>query len=98
MNTLKTKIIRWLKRDWYHIDVDELAAVATSLDTDTPNIVNMRNSMSFSLVKADGGYIVQYRKFDNTTHENEYNLHIITSDQNIGDRIGQIITLELLRH
>ena len=89
---IKQRIIRWLKRDWYQ---DE---AVTAVPPPVESGISMRDAMDFSLVKADGGYIVQYRKFDPRTHENEYNLHIITSDEDVGERIGQIITIELMRN
>lgn len=54
--------------------------------------------MNFSLYSASGGYIVEYRSFDEKRGENINNLHIINSDENLGERIGQIVTLELLRN
>jgi hypothetical protein len=90
---IKRYIIRWLKRDWHNLDSDALPMAVEKEGT-----INTRQGMNFSLMSADGGYVVQYRKYDDTTLENEYKLHIITSDQDIGERIGQIITLELLRN
>ena len=90
---IKRYIIRWLKRDWHNLDSD-----AQPMAVEKEGTVNMRRAMNFSLIGADGGYVVQYRKFDGTTLENEYNLHIITDDQDVGERISQIITLELLRN
>ena len=53
--------------------------------------------MTFTLYSASGGHIVEYRSYDNKSDERINNLHIITNDQDIGERIGQIVTMELLR-
>lgn len=54
--------------------------------------------MNFSLYSASGGYIVEYRRFDEKRGENINNLHIINTDDDLGERIGQIVTMELLRN
>jgi cystathionine beta-lyase family protein involved in aluminum resistance len=53
--------------------------------------------MTFTLYSASGGHIVEYRSYDTKSDERINNLHIITNDQDIGERIGQIVTMELLR-
>ena len=55
------------------------------------------NGMSFTLYSASGGYVVELKQYDRKTDRYDNKLHIINSDENLGERIGHIITLELLR-
>ncbi len=54
------------------------------------------NGMNFTLFTASGGYILEYHSYDNKADEHTKKLHIITSDQDLGQSIAHIITLELL--
>lgn len=56
------------------------------------------SGMNFTMHRADGGYIIEYREYDRVKDQINNRLHIITEDANLGERIGQIITLELLRN
>ncbi len=53
--------------------------------------------MSFTIHMANGGYILEYSSYDEKTDRHNHNLHIITSDQDMGQGIAHIITLEMLR-
>lgn len=57
-----------------------------------------RNAMNFSIQRANGGYIVEYIKYDRKRDENDRNLHIITEDADFGDSVAKIVTVEMLRH
>jgi hypothetical protein len=59
--------------------------------------LNSRNGMSFTIHQANGGYILEYSSYDEKTDRNSHNLHIITSDQDMGQGIAHVITLEMLR-
>jgi len=59
--------------------------------------LDSRNGMSFTIHQANGGYIMEYSSYDEKTDRNSHNLHIITSDQDLGQGIAHIITLEMLR-
>jgi hypothetical protein len=54
--------------------------------------------MTFTLYSANGGHVVEYRSYDTKSDERINNLHIINSGEDMGERIGQIVTLELLRN
>ena len=53
--------------------------------------------MSFTIHMANGGYVLEYSSYDEKTDRHNHNLHIITSDQDMGQGIAHIITLEMLR-
>ena len=53
--------------------------------------------MSFTIHMANGGYVLEYSSYDEKTDRHNHNLHIIPSDQDMGQGIAHIITLEMLR-
>ena len=73
---------------------------ATLLDNDVArsNSSIGAQGMNFTIYSANGGHVVEYRSYDTKSDERINNLHIINSDEDMGERIGQIVTLELLRN
>ena len=53
--------------------------------------------MSFTIHQASGGYVLEYSAYDDKTDRHNHNLHIIPSEQDMGQGIAHIITLEMLR-
>ena len=53
--------------------------------------------MNFTIYTASGGHILEYSSYDEKTDRHNNALHIITADQDLGQGIAHIITLEMLR-
>lgn len=54
--------------------------------------------VSLNVYRAQSGFVLEYQKVDSMIGElNHPSLHLITDDQDLGERIAQIITLEMLR-
>jgi hypothetical protein len=60
---------------------------------DGPDIDGLR----FTVMSANGGVIVQLRQYDRKTDRSNHSTHIITDGEDIAERIGQIVSLEMLR-
>ncbi len=41
--------------------------------------------------------VVEHTHYDNKTDENYNSIHIITDDQDLGEQLSKIITIEMLR-
>jgi hypothetical protein len=87
--------MRWFKnklRNWLINDNDCEKVVHSdyiSLDND---------GLRFKILPADGGFVAEFRAYDSIKDRHHTRLHIIPSDQDLGQRIGQIITMEVLRN
>jgi hypothetical protein len=92
MKWLKRKIIAWVREDWYNDQPVELSPVQTpgarSVDVD---------GLSFNVMPATGGTVVQIRHYDRKTDRNNNTTHVIPDGEDIAERIGQIVSMELLR-
>ena len=86
------KIIRWASSD------QDKQIYLKSHDAPVATSTLSAEGVNFSLHRADGGYIIEYRAYDSVRDRRISSLHLITQDENLGERIGQIITLELLRN
>ena len=53
--------------------------------------------MNFTIHPAAGGYILEYRVYDRKNDRNDNKLHIINHDQDLGESIGKIVTMEIMR-
>jgi hypothetical protein len=54
--------------------------------------------MNLQIHRANGGYILEFSTYDRKRDEHDRNLHIVTQDQDLGESIAQIITVEMLRN
>ena len=95
----KNKVVQWVKDDWNSARPDKDVNVAqNSIGTVSKGRrLDQSNGMNFTIHSANGGYIMEYNQYDHRTDERNTALHIIPSDQDLGQGIAHIITLEMLR-
>ena len=96
INWFKQKVIQWVREDWNKVrsDGDVIASPKTTL---TSGRRLDQHGMNFTIYSANGGYVMEYSMYDPRTDERNNALHIITSDQDLGQGIAHIITFEMLR-
>ena len=69
------------------------AEIAISEDTCRISASGIR----FEVYRANGGTVIETRRNDRRTGDSVYELHVVASDQDIGEEIGKIITMEALK-
>jgi hypothetical protein len=89
--TLRQKLRNWLMNDDNEYCVDE---AVLSVDT-SPSIDS--NGFRLQVYKANGGIVVETKRYDHRRDENNNSLYVITEDKDLGEEIGKIITMENLR-
>jgi hypothetical protein len=89
--TLKQRFKDWLfddqSKDPAEIQIDEAEAVRLSGS----------KSIRFEIHHANGGRVVQTRRYDEQKDRHFEQLYVITNDQDFGREIDKIITMEALR-
>ena len=97
MNWFKKLVIKWVREDWENAHneakVPNLVGNAVR-ESDSVDIEGLR----FTLMAAHGGAILQTRKYDNRTDRNLYNTYLIPDGDDIAERVGHIVSMELLRN
>ena len=89
MNWLKKRIIKWVRDDWNSCQpVVDVAVGARAVDVE---------GLSFNVMPAQGGTVVQIRQYDRKTDRNNNITHVIPDGEDIATRIGHIVSMELLR-
>ena len=51
----------------------------------------------FEVYRANGGTVIETRRNDRRTGDSLFELHVVSGDQDIGEEIGKIITMESLK-
>jgi hypothetical protein len=82
-------LVTWSMTD--HSDREELA-----ISPDQENRISA-TGIRFEVYRANGGTVVETRRQDRRSGDSIYELHVISSDQDIGAEIGKIITIEALK-
>jgi hypothetical protein len=86
--------IRQRLRNWIMKDDDDYAEQLVSVD-ETPHIES--EGLRLQVYRASGGYVVETRSYDRKNDRNHNTMHVITDDEDLGERIGKIIMMEALR-
>ena len=69
------------------------AEIAISEDTCRISATGIR----FEVYRANGGTVIETRRNDRRTGDSLFELHVVAGDQDIGEEIGKIITMESLK-
>jgi hypothetical protein len=59
--------------------------------------LDSRGGLNFTIHMANGGYVLEYSTYNDKTDRHDHALHLIPSEQDMGQSIAHIITLEMLR-
>jgi hypothetical protein len=101
INWFKKKVISWVKEDWDKVRSDgDNGLIPMDRHGVTVSSKGRRldqHGMNFTIYSANGGYVMEYNTYDPRTDERSTALHIIHSDQDLGQGIAHIITFEMLR-
>ena len=68
-----------------------------SLQPDHENNRISANGIKFEVYRANGGTVIETRRADRRTGDSIYELHVVSGEQDIGQEIGRIITMEALK-
>jgi hypothetical protein len=98
MNWFKKMVIRWVREDWNTASqksCESTGKLVASRDIE-PN-VESEPILNFRVFSAVGGKIVEFRRYDRQRDRHETQTYIITNDQDFGDRIAKIATMESIK-
>ena len=86
--------IRQRLRNWIMKDDDDYAEQLVSV-SETPQIES--EGLRLQIYRASGGFVVETRTYDRKNDCNHNTMHVITDEEDLGERIGKIIMMEALR-
>ena len=93
--TWRLNILNWLGAGYMKIHKDELYDDGSRITVDDmPSSIDI-TGLSFNVMPAQGGTIVQLRKYDDKLSRNNYSTHIIVEGEDVAKAIGKIVAIEL---
>ena len=90
--TFKQRIRNWLMNDDSETDY---SGNVISVDSEGPNIQSQ--GFRLNIYSASGGTIIETTKYDRQKDDHRHSLHVITDDNDLGEELSKIITMESLR-
>lgn len=87
------KVINWARNK-----IDEPGMVSIPQPESSSSLRGMPKTINFSVNPADGGFVVELRRYDHRKGDDDRKLYIIGEDKNLGEELGKIITAETLRY
>lgn len=91
MRWLKSKLRSWIFEEGV-VEQTKSSRLISSRDREIDH-----HGMNFTIMSAVGGHIMQYSQYDEKNDRHDRRLHIINSEQDLGQSIAHIITYEMLR-
>lgn len=91
----KTSMFYWLKqkfRHWLYYDSSESLSPSSKSTT-----VESESLFSVNIYTANGGNILEIRRYDHKKDENTYTLHVVPEDQDFSRKCADIISLEIMK-
>ena len=93
MRWLKRKLAKWVN-DYNNEPKIAREGLVLTADSDS---VSSDPILNFRVFSAVGGRVVEFRYYDRKIDRNHTTTYIITNDQDFGERIAKIATLESLK-
>ena len=91
MKWLRRKLLNWLndRGDIYPVEASVSPVARVGVDME---------GLAFAVMPAQGGTIVQIRhQYDHKNDRQKLATHVIPDGEDIAERVGQIVSLEILR-
>ena len=96
MNWFKKLVINWVREDWENArQVPEV--LSSGIKVRESDCIESDPVLNFKVYNAVGGKIVEFRHYDRQKDRSFNQTYIITNDQDFGERIAKIATMESLK-
>jgi hypothetical protein len=105
MNWFKRMVVSWVKEDWNSVRQEQddcYPSTKMSRGNAISTISGRANidsdpTLQFKVYNAVGGKIVEFHRYDPKTDRTDRQIYIVGKDEDFGEKIAKISTLEVLR-
>lgn len=97
MKWFKKLIANWAQQGHNYAEVETMKGSRVIGSRDSEAVCNDDPILNFKVYSAVGGKVVEFRRYDRKSDRNDTTTYIITNDQDFGDRISKIATMEKLK-
>jgi len=97
MKFFKKWFANMCREAWENAREDKVGkpSIANSLSLKSVDSIDS-NGTRFTVYKADGGHVVETRTYDRN-QDSQTSLYIVTSEQDLGERLAHIVTYEAIK-
>lgn len=92
VNWIRRKLLNFLAN---HVEDSMKMPIATVRSHDG---VDMDNSLRFNVLSCQGGIVVQLHKYDHKKDRSDNSTYVIPENEDVTQRIAEIVSMELLKH
>lgn len=106
MNWFKRIVVKWMREDWENArDQPEdcwpgpKSSRANSVSTmrGRSDLIDSDSTLQFKVYNAVGGKVVEFTRYDRQKDRADHQIYVIGKDEDFGEKIAKISTLEVLR-
>jgi len=98
MKWFKQLVAKWAHQGRNYVEVEEMkASRGLVASRDVEATCSDDPILHFKVYSAVGGKVVEFRRYDRKIDRNDTTTYIITNDQDFGERISKIATMEQLK-
>jgi hypothetical protein len=100
MNWFKRMVINWVREDWEHAREEQplhYNTLSKGSMVSTRTGVDSEPTLNFKVYNAIGGKIVEFSRYDRKNDRHDHQIYIIGKDEDFGEKISKISTLEVLK-
>ena len=91
MRWIKRKLRNWLNEPDYETGANKVVSARESDHIEADPIINFR------IYSAQNGKILEFTKYDRVKDRSDRSVYIIGKDEDISEKVGKCLSLELLR-
>jgi hypothetical protein len=98
MKWFKKLVASWAHQGRNYAEVEEMkTSRGLDVSRDEAAVCGDDPILNFKVYPAVGGKVVEFRRYDRKSDRNDTTTYIITNDQDFGERISKIATMEQLK-
>lgn len=97
-NWLRKKLLKFLNESTQEEVVRESAYAGNAIVVKGSNSsINAEPTLNFTVFSAVGGKVIEFRRYDRRTDRSDSTMYVIGKDENFGEKIAKISTLEIMK-
>ena len=100
MNWYKRMVVKWVREDWDNARHEQDCYPTPNLsamNTISTRDVNSDPTLQFKVYNASGGKVVEFSRYDRKSDRHNHDIYIISKNEDFGEKIAKIATLESLK-
>jgi hypothetical protein len=78
------------------VENDSRVRMGTAIGMSNYNL-NSQATLQFTVYNAIGGKVIEFRRYDNKNDRSDFSMYVVGKDEDFGEKIAKIATLETLK-